>query len=131
MATRTRDRKYVQDMTHTSSVTAWAILHKGEDAGKLLANWSDNRAGSVCTAQVFLYDGPLQPRFLSTGKAIGKAGGGGYCKLSAAISDALIAGIPTLSEVERRAVHELSGRGADSCVAWFRSHGYEVVRVLG
>lgn len=79
------------DLKHVSSVTAIALLWEGKPAGKIVANWSDNPAGSVCTALVLIHEGPLASivgdKFCGS---IGKAGGYGYDKLSTAIEDALL-----------------------------------------
>ena len=77
--------KSAYEMKHTQSVTAIALFYEGDYAGKIVANWSDNPAGSVCTATMGVWKGPLS--YMS---GTGKAGGGGYDKLSAAIADALM-----------------------------------------
>ena len=46
--------KNIHDFKHVKSVTAIALLKNGKPAGKIIANWSDNPAGSVCTACVML-----------------------------------------------------------------------------
>lgn len=105
--------KNVFDLKHVKSVTAIALLKKGVPVGKIIANWSDNPAGSVCTAQVCLWDDEISPqitqRHFKTAfldamlpvVMIGKAGGYVYDKLSSAISQALrIGGIDHLIKVE-------------------------------
>jgi hypothetical protein len=77
------------DMKHVKSVTAWALLYQGKEAGKIVANWSDNRYGSVCTATVVIHDGPLNPPDGYGYRGTGAAGGGGYCKFSTAVSQAV------------------------------------------
>jgi hypothetical protein len=96
--------KNVFDLKHVKSVSAIVLLKEGKPAGKIICNWSDNPAGSVCTAQVLLYDGVISARikekhvkteFLDCKlpvSMIGKAGGYGYDKRSSAIDSALRAG---------------------------------------
>lgn len=65
----------------------------GKEAGKILAYYSNNPSGSVCHACVILYTRGLE--ILDIDPAIdhdsreGKAGGYGYDKFSAAVSDSL------------------------------------------
>ena len=93
--------KNIFDYKHVKSVSAIALLKDGKSAGKIICNWSDNPAGTVCTAQVCLWDGEFsgqvkQKHFkteyldcMLPAVMIGKAGGYGYDKRSAAISAAL------------------------------------------
>lgn len=70
-------------MKHVKGTTAIALIKDGQLAGKIVANWSDNPAGSVCTATVhILHDGHW---FCGTGRARGY----GYDKLSSATYEAL------------------------------------------
>lgn len=107
------------DGRHVKSVTAWAILHNGEMAGRIVANWSDNPAGSVCTATVHIWGGPLE--YLPA--MSGKAGGYGYCKFSAAVYDALnrAADVGQIS---------MSGAGESAVSRWLESFGYTTARVI-
>lgn len=80
------------DCSHVKSVRAWAILHDGKgergsdaNAGRIVANFSDNPNGSVCTLTLHFWGGPLEIMPGTTGQA----GGYGYDKFSAAMSDAL------------------------------------------
>ena len=52
----------------------------------------------------------------------GKAGGGGYCKLSAAFADALY----------RQGVEhgDISGVGESAMQDWLEAEGYQVIRVI-
>lgn len=97
--------KNIYDMKHVKSVTAVCLLKEGKSAGRIICNWSDNPAGSVCTAQVMLWDGVISAKikektvkiegmepFKTSVVMIGKAGGYGYDKRSAAIEAALRAG---------------------------------------
>ena len=70
------------DLKHTKMVSTIALLRGGKYCGRIVANYSDNPNGSVCTATVQLFD----PHFLS---GTGKAGGYGYDKMSAAVRNAL------------------------------------------
>jgi hypothetical protein len=81
----------VKEMKHCAGATAKAILFEGHPAGRLIANWSDNPAGTVCSASVVIWKGPLKDaKHPKTGKEfnygnVGKAGGYGYDKLSQAV----------------------------------------------
>ena len=79
--------KNIFDMKHVRGVKAIALLKKGEMAGRIIANYSDNPAGSVCTVMVQIYG----HKNGADGRnwATGTAGGGGYDKFSAAVSSAL------------------------------------------
>jgi len=69
------------EMTHANRTSVYVLLNdKKEYAGRIVANWSNNPAGTVCTATVQIFD---------KGTATGRAGGYGYDKLSAAIYEAL------------------------------------------
>lgn len=84
-------KKHITDLKSVKNVTAKAILFEGVPAGRLIANWSDNPSGSVCSASVIIWSGPLAYIINEkTGKSfngtnIGKAGGYGYDKLSSAV----------------------------------------------
>lgn len=101
------------DYKHVKGTTAIALLKDGKTAGRIICNWSDNPAGSVCTAQVMLWDGVISDKIKKEHHPsihsdcylpvvmIGKAGGYGYDKRSAAIADALrIGGIWDLLPVQ-------------------------------
>jgi hypothetical protein len=83
--------KHINDFKAVKNVTAKAILFNGYPAGRLIANWSDNPSGSVCSVAVIIWSGPLATiKNEKTGKSfsginIGKAGGYGYDKLSSAV----------------------------------------------
>lgn len=78
------------EFSHVKSVTAICLLKGGEPVGSIVANWSDNPAGTVCTATIKIDSNVtgenLQGRYLY---GTGKAGGYGYDKLSSAIYQAL------------------------------------------
>lgn len=88
--------KRVNEMTHTANVTAKALILEGKPAGRIVANWSNNPAGSVCTASVIIFRGPLADcKHPKTGRGLdygnmGKAGGYGYDKLSQAVYQCLM-----------------------------------------
>lgn len=94
--------KTVTDFAHVANTTAKALIFDGKPAGRIIANWSDNPAGSVCSASVIIWGGPLAGvKHPKTGKElnytnIGKAGGYGYDKLSQAVWQCLTnAGVQT------------------------------------
>jgi len=111
------------DFSHVKSVTAWALVFKGEYAGKIVANYSDNPNGSVVTATVAVYVGPITD--WSEGSSTGAAGGGGYCKFSAAVSDAF-------HRMEKcpNNLPPLSGYGEGAIREFLKSLGYEVYAVI-
>lgn len=99
-----KTKRNIFDYKHVQSVSAYALTNDtGTIKGKIIANWSDNPAGSVCTAQVILYGiedyeclkVKTRTVYLMDEKTelpvilIGKAGGYGYDKLSSAIASAI------------------------------------------
>jgi hypothetical protein len=73
--------KSAMEMKHPKGTTVFVLLDdKKEYAGRIVANYSDNPSGTVCTATVQIF---------SKGTETGRAGGYGYDKLSAAIYQAL------------------------------------------
>ena len=115
--------KTVYDLKHVRSVTALVLLWNGTPAGKVVANYSDNPNGSVCTANVWVFEGPLAERLtLRTGVA----GGCGYDKLSAAVYDCLTLGGLSRDEVLAHGLD--SGNGGTE--TYFRSLGYDIYWVV-
>jgi hypothetical protein len=84
-------KKLVTDLKHVAGTTAKALIFEGKPAGRIIANWSDNPAGTVCKASVIIWAGPLKDtKNENTGTCfnylnIGTAGGYGYDKLSSAV----------------------------------------------
>lgn len=84
-------KKTVKEMKHVAGTTAKALIYDGKPAGRIIANWSDNPSGTVCSASVIIWGGPLaDAKNEKTGRSfdygnIGKAGGYGYDKLSQAV----------------------------------------------
>ena len=126
--------KNIYDYKHVKSVAAIALYKNGKTAGKIICNWSDNPAGSVCTAQVMLWDGkiseqvkqvPYESDFLTGDHPIlmiGRAGGYGYDKRSSAIAAALRkGGIHHLLPVE-------GGSGNEGTV--FTAAGFEWFEII-
>lgn len=121
--------KNIYDYKHVRSVSAYALLQKGKYVGKIICNWSDNPAGSVCTAQVMLWDGKISPKIKRERVSgyevkhtmIGKAGGYGYDKLSSAIYSAL----------ERGGIHKLIKvePGGGNVRKAFEDAGFELLEV--
>lgn len=70
------------EMKFVKGCKAVALIHNGEYAGRIVANYSD---GGGVTATVGIWKGPLAEMPSTTGTA----GGYGYDKFSAAILDAL------------------------------------------
>ena len=113
----------VFDMKHVKSVSAVAILYEGKPAGRIIANWSDNPNGSVCTAMVGVWSGPLG----EMPKALGRAGGYGYDKLSAAISIAIN---KVIAEDPDKIAPTFEGCGMSVVRNWFEQFGYELFEVI-
>jgi len=105
------------EMPHVKSVKAWAVTFNGEMAGRIVANYSDNPNGSVCTATVGFWDGP----FKNTSAATGRAGGYGYDKFSAAVSYAL-------KKISVK--NDVDGRGDSSVKSLLENLGYSVIEVI-
>ncbi len=57
------------ELKHCKSVSAVALSFEGKYAGRIVANWSDNPNGSVCTATVAIWHGPLAELPSTTAKA--------------------------------------------------------------
>lgn len=118
--------KHVTDLKHVRGVTAKALLFDGKPAGRIIANWSDNPAGTVCSASVIVWSGPLKDcKHPKTGQElnygnIGKAGGYGYDKMSQAVWQCLVnAGI------EPKKVKPANGQTNEEFEAW----GYVVMDI--
>lgn len=77
--------KTIKDFKHVAGTTAKALIFEGKPAGRIIANWSDNPSGTVCTASVIIWAGPLAYSNFNYAN-IGKAGGYGYDKLSSAVT---------------------------------------------
>lgn len=108
--------KNIYDYKHVKSVSAVTILYKGKEAGKIIANWSDNPNGSVCTVMVDIYEGPLKREYDSK-KSIAQAGGCGYCKLSQAVGN-------VLGQVDMMAA------GMTRVRRYFEDNGYTYITVI-
>lgn len=76
--------KNIFDQKHVKGVRAYALLLNGKLAGKVIANFSDNPAGSVCTADLIVWAGPLKNS--EDNRKMERAGGYGYDKLAACLS---------------------------------------------
>jgi len=120
-------KTHVNEMKHCAGSTAKAILFEGKPAGRLIANWSDNPAGTVCSASVILWAGPLKDmKHPKTGKEfnygnVGKAGGYGYDKLSQAVWQCF-----NNAGVEAKVVRPANGQTEEEFTAW----GYEIFTIL-
>lgn len=116
--------KNVYDCDAVKHVSVMVLLKEGKSVGKIIAAWSKNRMGSVCTAQVFLYNDP-RIRTDEDGISIpliGKAGGYGYDKFSTAVAHALAAG-----GMDKH-IRVDAGRG--TVAHEFREAGYDVIEVI-
>lgn len=112
--------KQVNEMKGPKSTTAWALLYEGKEAGRVIANWSDNPAGTVCSASVIVFHGPLAEYGFGY-DTVGRAGGYGYDKLSQAVWQCFDkVGCPA------KVVRPANGQTRDEFEAW----GYTVIEVL-
>lgn len=118
--------KRVTEMQGPANTNAWALIFAGKPAGKMVANWSNNPNGTVCSASVYIWAGPLdlkdqKGKFKFDYGTVGKAGGYGYDKLSQAVWQCFEkVGIPT------KEVKPANGRTRDEFEAW----GYTVIEVI-
>lgn len=103
------------DLKHVKSVCCIALLHEGRVAGRIVANYSDNPNGSVCTATIHVWGGPLN----NLPSMTGKAGGYGYDKLEAAVSDSLRECGKAFPSIDNRTFE-----------TYFRDAGYEVHHLI-
>ncbi len=129
------------DCKHVKSVRAWALLHtdaplasygpseRPHTAGKVVADYSDCRTGSVCTVTVCVWAGPLdtmraavEAKRKTFEGMNGRAGGYGYCKFSAAFHDAVKKVDPEIKGV--------SSAGDTAVRAYLEGLGYTVIEVL-
>jgi hypothetical protein len=120
---RPTSRKDAYDLNHVKSVSAIVVLYNGKYAGRIVANWSDNPNGSVCTATVSIWLGPLEPM----PKCTGRAGGYGYDKISSAISDAIN---KVIDEDPDKIAPRFSGCGMTEVRKWFEQFGYELFEII-
>ena len=112
--------KNIFEYKNVESVTAWALLDiDGHDVGKVVGQYSESGVVSVSIIVYSEEDGKF------SGRVVGKAGGGGYCKFSAAFADCLHKnGYPIA------VIANIDSRGKGACVRWLEEEGYQVVKVL-
>jgi len=118
--------KNIFDYKHVKQVSCYSLQDKTtkDITGKIIANWSDNPNGAVCTAQVILWNSNNYNLTQCSGEpiAIGKAGGYGYDKLSAAIDAAMHKGFKDYTG-------NAAGRGESSIIEYFDSIGIICTRI--
>lgn len=113
---------------HVKAVTAWVLFYGWDEVGRVVANFSDGRNGSVCTCTVAIWKGPLYQE----GEArTGKAGGSGYDKFSAAFYEAITSTKQGNKMAMNPNAKNLSGCGAAAVESYLVELGYRVIRVLG
>ncbi len=114
------------ECSHVKSVRAWGLVYQGNVAGAVVANYSDNKSGSVATVTINVYYGPIAMwRGHLPDMPTGKCGGAGIDKFAVAFHSALHQ-LPNLpkSESERKMNSTSEIRN------FFESHGYIVVEVI-
>lgn len=114
-------KRTAYDMKGPKSTTAIVLLKGGKLAGRIVANWSDNPMGTVCTATLNLYV-PIYTPMDDYTHGTGRAGGYGYDKLSSAIYAAY-------KEATGKYPEGFSG-GDGRHRALFESFGFEFIQVL-
>jgi hypothetical protein len=97
----------------------------GAFAGRIVADFSDNPNGSVCTVSVRAWRGKLANNLVD-GTMDGRAGGCGYCKFSAAFDSAVRNNI----KAQGIAMPDLHGAGESSVRSFVESLGYQVIEVI-
>ena len=119
--------RYATDMKGPRMTSVFVVLQDSKIVGRIIANHSDNPAGSVCTATVWAPCMETGEGSQSRCCATGTAGGYGYDKLSAAIYEAL--GRSNMERAEKTAGHMFSG-GDGRHVQVFEALGYELRQLL-
>lgn len=123
-------QRNIYDFKMVKSVSAIALMYESKLAGKIVCNWSDNKAGTVCTAAVYIWEGPLtisekykvqlmgdDATELTSNHRMAKAGGYGYCKFSQAVGEAL------------KATH-LNGCGEGAVREFFENENYDYITII-
>lgn len=127
-----KTKKSAFDCKHVNSVRAWALASvkdgKPEMVGRVVADYSDNRNGSVCTVTVVAWGGPMNAWHESGMTA--KAGGYGYCKFSAAFEEAVRDHATKAGFVPPDGKWELHGRGEGAVRNFLEKLGYTVLEVI-
>lgn len=116
--------KSIFDYKHVKGTTAICLLNTKtkKPCGRIIANWSNNPNGSVCTVAVTLNRyAPTARNEQDFVNAQGKAGGYGYDKLSAAIEQAL-RNADLLEKIKVR------GGSGNQCQA-FEESGFDYIEV--
>lgn len=109
--------KHVLDTQGPKSVSAVALMKDGKLAGKIVANYSNNPNGSVCTAGVWIWDLPEPSGYYGQGRAAGY----GYCKFSSAVNQACRAlGLDA----------DFHAAGHSAVQSFFEEFGYTYVSIL-
>lgn len=127
--------KNIFDYSHVKSVSAKVLTDRetGKIAGKIVANWGDSSNGSTCTAQVIIfeperyglkpkrekYNNPMLEGCEHDALCIGKAGGCGYDKFSAAVWYACRKGFLDFGV----GLTPFDGRGESAVQSYFESIG--------
>ena len=121
--------KTIFDYKHVKSVSVLVLQDKTtrKIRGKIIANWSKNKFGPICTAQIISFDEKDQPRaFIVSDRCIAKVDGYGeaFDRFSAAVAVALTN--------EDFAYINFNGEGMNSfeAIDFFNRYNLELVEVL-
>lgn len=110
--------KSIYDFSGVKSVTAWALLYDGKEAGKVIGHYGNSRVNVAA----FIHAGPLADN-RRTKHYNGAASGYGYCKFSAAFDEALRKG-------GHKPSMDLHGAGKETVRVYLESLGYTVLEVI-
>lgn len=123
-------KKQAREKKHLKSVSVMVLQNSfNQIAGRILAEWSDNPAGSVVTADVIIYR-PENHGLTQVGDCgvwTGQAGGYGYDKLSAAIGDALYR---HTQEYSKNPSNDIAGRGMSAVRGYFEKLGLTLTELI-
>lgn len=112
-----KNGRHVTDIAGLRAVRAWAVLHDGKAAGKIVTY---NGSGKVVTATVTIFNGPLADMPVVTSKASGY----GFDKVSAAVVQAIS------KSVTCDKLRECDSAGMSTVANWFDSLGYTLFEVV-
>jgi hypothetical protein len=136
----TQRKRFATDMASAKDVKALVLCYPQAGPGTTLAHAGNiivcyarteaQSGGYTAHADVRVWAGPLGD--MVPHASTGSAGGSGYCKSSAAISDAILNGYSKdyTPGTARDIYAKLSGRGMGAVRSWLESLGYLVCEVL-
>lgn len=122
--------KSAYDYAHVKSVSAWALLFDGKEAGKIVCNWTDNPNGSGCVMTVSIWRGPINDWTDESVTALDGSGAGGYDKFSGAFSR-VMRKIAKFGKIPQDVIiPDLHGRGSGAIRRFLENLEYQVFEVI-